>query len=266
MQSGRVPKYKCGQTFFAALRKAFKPAGGVLQKDVFFNASYELPHDPLVSDKERVQMTAQELWKVTGYRFTVRQNIGLTAGHKTRYYCSQDHEKKQKMRPSTRDGAKHRDNVGMRRYNCQSRLNISCKASPTIDVCVITVYIHHHEAHIPYYDVALPSEAAAIIRENLEWSTPSSMVTQIQNTFPSVTGAQVHKAWATMSEVLWKRDTVQLLSAKILLEDFGDDVDVFDITPADGVEQLAWGMRKIGERLKGKLVEIAIDATCTWIC
>lgn len=25
--------------------------------------------DPLISDKERVKMTAQDVWKVTGYRF-----------------------------------------------------------------------------------------------------------------------------------------------------------------------------------------------------
>ena len=65
-----------------------------------------------------------------------------------------------------------------------------------------------------------------------------------------------------MSEVLWKRDHSQLLSAEILLKEFGDDVDVFDVKTADGVQQLCWGMKKIASRLKGKIVEIGIDATC----
>lgn len=37
--------------------------------NVLFNGVYELNEDPLVSDKEQVQMTIQEVWKVTGYRF-----------------------------------------------------------------------------------------------------------------------------------------------------------------------------------------------------
>ena len=41
-----------------------------------------------------------------------------------------------------------------------------------------------------------------------------------------------------MSEMLWKRDHMQLPSAKTLLTEFGDDVDVFEIKVAEGVEQL----------------------------
>jgi hypothetical protein len=37
---------------------------------VDFFGTYEIKEDPLVSDKERVKMTAYEIWKVTGYRFT----------------------------------------------------------------------------------------------------------------------------------------------------------------------------------------------------
>jgi hypothetical protein len=58
---------------------------------------------------------------------------------------------------------------------------------------------------------------------------------------------------------------VQLISAaicKILLNEYLDDVDVFNILAADGVEQLCWGMKNVVSRLKGKEVEIRIDATC----
>ncbi len=38
-------------------------------ENVIFNGAYELDKDPLMSDKEQVQVTVQEVWKVTGYRF-----------------------------------------------------------------------------------------------------------------------------------------------------------------------------------------------------
>lgn len=65
-----------------------------------------------------------------------------------------------------------------------------------------------------------------------------------------------------MSETMWKRDKMQLPSAEALLKEFPEDVEVFDIEVADGVEQLAWGMKKILKGLRGKVVEIGIDATC----
>ena len=38
---------------------------------------------------------------------------------------------------------------------------------------------------------------------------------------------------------------------------------MFDIIVAEDVKQLAWGMKKIASRLRGKVVEVSIDATCT---
>jgi hypothetical protein len=56
--------YKDSQSLFGAIRTCFK--GG---KDVEFYGCYSMPEDPLVSDGERVEMTVNEVWKVTGYRF-----------------------------------------------------------------------------------------------------------------------------------------------------------------------------------------------------
>jgi hypothetical protein len=57
--------YKTGQAFFSALQKKCKD-----HHDVQLNGTYTTPEDPLVSNRERVQMLAHEVWKVTGYRFT----------------------------------------------------------------------------------------------------------------------------------------------------------------------------------------------------
>jgi hypothetical protein len=67
-----------------------------------------------------------------------------------------------------------------------------------------------------------------------------------------------------MSEILWKRDHLQLPSAETLLKEFVKDVDVFDVEVPEHVEQLCWGMKKIAAKLKGKVVEIGIDATCAY--
>ena len=153
----------------------------------------------------------------------------------------------------------------MERFSCRSSLGITC--CPSTDVPnqqIISIWLHHHEKHKPYYDVTMPPEAVAIIRDNLEWSTPSSLTPKIQDLYLAVTGKQVHRAWTDMSETLWKRDPLQLPSAEMLLKEFGDDVDVFDVIKAEGVEQLCWGMKKIGAHLKGKVVEIGIDATCVY--
>jgi hypothetical protein len=152
----------------------------------------------------------------------------------------------------------------MHRYECKSKMNISCRLfwKGKEEIRTITIWLEHHKRHTPYYDVSLPPEAAAMIRENLEWTCPNEMAKRIQSTYPAVSTKQVHKAWTTMSEMLWKKDTEQLPSVKALLGDYSEDVDILDICVADGVEQIAWVMKKIAGPLKGKIIEIGIDATC----
>jgi hypothetical protein len=160
---------------------------------------------------------------------------------------------------------KQRETVGMRRFECHSSLVITCHGNgdPMAHELMVYISLKHTTQHKPYYDVAMPAGAAAIIREHLEWTTPAEMVTKIQDEYPSVTRAQVHDAWTRMSEVLWRKDDNQMASAIKLLAEFPDEVDIF--TPegvSEGVEILCWGMRNIAGQLKGKIVEIALDATC----
>jgi hypothetical protein len=152
----------------------------------------------------------------------------------------------------------------MHRFDCKSGLQVSSLAGDVVGERKISISLQHHDTHVHYYDVGMPLEAASIIREGLEWSTPVEMVGHVQAVFPKVTAQQIHSAWSRMSEILWKRDTMQLPSAETLLKEFGDDVDVLDVHPAEGVEQLAWVMKKIMEPLHGKVVEIGMDATCTY--
>jgi hypothetical protein len=152
----------------------------------------------------------------------------------------------------------------MHRFDCKHRLRVS-SLNGDPGQRKISISLGHFASHVHYYDVAVPAEAAAIIRDGIEWSTPVQMVGKVQGLFPNVTATQIHSAWSEMSQILWKRSDMQLPSAKILLDELGDNVDVLDPQPAEGVQQLAWAMKKVMEPLRGKVVEIGIDATCTYL-
>ncbi|KAF8889149.1 hypothetical protein CPB84DRAFT_1749343 [Gymnopilus junonius] len=223
-------------------------------------------------------MLAEELWKVTGYRFTlvitsehhvkktnqfgsVHDNRPLNGGHTTRFWCSQDEARKKAPKPSEQPNAKHRDHVGMKRYPCRSALLVKYKRNKKGGQDIF-IRLQHHVSHVLYSDVRMPPEALQIIQEQAEWSTPSAMAAKIQVTYPHVTTNQIHAAWRELSETFWRREDAQLPSAKTLLAEFSDDVDIFEpVGVPEGVEMLAWGMKRIAEPLRGKVVEIGIDAT-----
>ncbi|KAJ7804794.1 hypothetical protein B0H14DRAFT_2612039 [Mycena olivaceomarginata] len=115
---------------------------------------------------------------------------------------------------------------------------------------------------ISYEDVSMPPEALNIIRDNVESLMPVAMATKVQAVFPSVTAMQIHRAWREMSEPFWCFDDDQLLSAKKLLEEQTNNVHIFELQDVpEGVEMICGGIKKIGELLKGKVVEIGVDAT-----
>ncbi|KAK7438928.1 hypothetical protein VKT23_009431 [Stygiomarasmius scandens] len=91
--------------------------------------------------------------------------------------------------------------------------------------------------------------------------TPNALVPVVQAEFPNITAAQIYTAWIKLSEELWKRADNQLESAKQLLEELGDEVEVMHTVNPDGVEQLCWVMKKIAGPLGQGTVEVGLDAT-----
>jgi hypothetical protein len=77
--------------------------------------------------------------------------------------------------------------VGMKRYNCHSQLVVTSKAANVTGQQLVSIQLHHHKKHTPYYNIEMPAEALEMIRTDLEWSTPVSMVGHIQALFPNVT-------------------------------------------------------------------------------
>ena len=108
----------------------------------------------------------------------------------------------------------------------------------------------------------MPPEAMQMIQEQVEWLTPSAMATKVRSAYPNLTVAQIYNAWRALSQTFWRRAENQLESAKLLLTEYGNEVDIFELSVPDGVEILAWGMKKIAEPLRGKVVEVGMDATC----
>ncbi|KAF7358846.1 SWIM-type domain-containing protein [Mycena sanguinolenta] len=253
-----VETFEDAESFCEALKDEFKN-----KKAVDFHGTYPILVDPMVSPRARVEMVAREVWTLSGFRFTVKDHRKLKSGHHTRYWCSQDENRKKKTKASQNPGIRNRDTLGMKRFPCHSKLSISCRVQKdNKDILDITVRVKHAAKHVHYEDVALPAAALALIRDNVEWLTPVAMVTKIQAAFPKATAAQIHRAWTQMSEPFWRFDRDQLVSTKMLLQEHPDDVDIFVLRDIPGgVDALCWGMKKIATPLKGQIVEVGVDAT-----
>lgn len=151
----------------------------------------------------------------------------------------------------------------MKRYPRRSQLLITCRRPKNSGKLHITIKLQHHFKYVLYFDVAMPPEAHEMIEEQVEWLKPATMVSKVQSSYPQVTAAQVHTAWRELSKVHWLRDKEQIPSASKLLNEFGHNVDIFEPSNIpEGVEMVAWGMKRIGCLLKGRILEIGLDATC----
>ena len=158
--------------------------------------------------------------------------------------------------------AKHRDNVEMKRYACESAMSVKYKQNKNAGYDIF-INLWHHVNHVLYHNVRMPPEALQMVQEQAEWSTSAAIAGKIQLAYPQVTTNQIHATWRELSQAFWQQDDAQLPSAKKLLAKFGDDVDIFEpVGIPDDVEMLAWKMKRIAGPLRGKVVEIAMDATC----
>ncbi|KAJ6609187.1 hypothetical protein B0H10DRAFT_2298764 [Mycena sp. CBHHK59/15] len=227
-----VELFPNAETFCEALRAEFKAKSAV-----DFHGAYAVPVDPLVSPRQRIIGSAR-------------------TGIKPHYYCSQNEACKKKSKVSQNPDICNQDNVSMKCYPCGSSLRISCtpaKDEEEDDQLMVEVKLKH-AGHISYVDVLMPPGALDIVWENVQWLTPVAMVSKVQASFLNITAAQIHRAWTEMSEVYWRQDDVQLPSAEKLLEEYGEDVDIFKLVDIpEGVEILCWGMMKIAELLKGQI-------------
>lgn len=164
-------------------------------------------------------MLAEELWKITGYRFmwvatfkhhvkktdefdSVHDNHPLKGGHTTWFWCSQDKAWKKAPKPSEKPNTKHCNHVRMKWYPCQSTLLVKYKRNKS-GMQDIFIWLQHHVGHVAYSDVKMPPEALQIIHEHTEWSRPSAMATKIQATYFHITTGQINSALRELSKTYW---------------------------------------------------------------
>ncbi|KAG6853723.1 hypothetical protein C0991_001961 [Blastosporella zonata] len=135
---------------------------------VNFAASYRA-YDSGVSHKQRIQTITHDIWKTTGYRFTVKDHPHAKDGHKTRLWCSQDEAHKNKPSKSSHAPRLTSDGIVLAkaRYPCRSGLLISSRDDSEPNVSHVVVRMHHHLAHEPYYDHTLPPEMTQSIWEKI---------------------------------------------------------------------------------------------------
>lgn len=102
-----------------------------------------------------------------------------------------------------------------------------------------------------------------MVRKNIDWALPNDLTRKIQKDYPAITAKQIMTIWAKLAQELWKRKPEnQMESATILLEESDAVTDLFSLEVEEGVDQLAWGMKKIASLLGTNIVEVGIDATC----
>ncbi|OCH84800.1 hypothetical protein OBBRIDRAFT_807979 [Obba rivulosa] len=144
-------------------------------------------------------------------------------------------------------GANHRKKEHEEKEKSQSQEEDETQAFKTAAIVC-------YNAHSLYEALREAFKCKNLIAERIQWLTPSEIVHQIQAIHPFVTAAQVHTTWTSLSEVLWKHKKNQLNSAKVLLDEFKPDIDVFMVDASDSVEQIM-------QQLQEKIIEVGLNAT-----
>ena len=102
-----------------------------------------------------------------------------------------------------------------------------------------------------------------MVRRDIDWALPNDLTWKIQQDYLVVTSKQIMTIWTKLAQELWKwKPENQMESAMILLRESNDVTDLFVLEVEDGVNQLAWGMKKIAHLLRVGIIKVRIDATC----
>ncbi|KAJ6577571.1 hypothetical protein B0H19DRAFT_1120404 [Mycena capillaripes] len=154
----KPPKaYKTSEELLSALRTT------CLEDSVVdFSGSYLLAGNDAheVSDKQRIQMVINDIWKSTGYRFTVKDHPPTENGHKTRLWCSQDEARRSKHRTEPPRLSRQGEQLSKPRFPCRSRLMIACLPDAQRGGRIVTVRLHHYMRHEAYSEAAYEASTA----------------------------------------------------------------------------------------------------------
>ena len=161
------------------------------------------------------------------------------------------------------DPTKHRDTLGMLKFNCKGSLKVIVDLDIQKEATVELTHDHHEE----YVDVRVPDEVKEYVCENLRrtprqlWEDLGAHAEETGN----LTQKQIHHWWREYSKDAWKKDDDQVQSALKLINEYSNNVtEMFNITE-DGVTAIAFGIKAFIDEVGRKAVEVGIDATCKLI-
>ncbi|KAF7305187.1 SWIM-type domain-containing protein [Mycena kentingensis (nom. inval.)] len=229
--------YEDEEQLYADLR-----AAPLTSSHVHFKGCFKLPVDASESPKERVKSTNRAVLRATGYRCEGRLPCAVEeTGQNPDFLQFSTYDANEAHRTLHPNG----NSWGAREA----------------DDHTIFINLQHSFRHNNYEDHSFPDAALAMVHATDEEVTPSALARRIRNSF-TVLNAQVYNAWREKNGAIWRRDVMQLLSAWKLLKEYDQEVDLFDPENVpEGVEILCWGMKEIAMRLRGEIVEVAMDAT-----
>ena len=151
----------------------------------------------------------------------------------------------------------------MVRYPCQGTLKVVVELD-TVDESqyVVIAALQHNCQHPSYVFISTPKEAIEEMKKMLDYS-PTEVAGKLRKKWGWLRQKQIYRLWSQLCEASWRRDANPMESAKRLIREDAS-VDLWDLQVPDGVVALVWGMKRISERIGREIVEIGIDATCTW--
>jgi hypothetical protein len=148
-------------------------------------------------------------------------------------------------------------------YPCNGTLKVRVELD-TVDEnqYVVIVDLRHNSQHPSYVFTSTPKEAIEEMKRMLDYS-PTKVAGKLRKKWSWLRQKQIYRLWSQLCEASWRHDANPMESAKRLIcEDAS--VDLWDLQVPEGVVALAWGMKRISKRIGREIVEIGIDATCTW--
>ncbi|KAL1735753.1 hypothetical protein EV714DRAFT_279792 [Schizophyllum commune] len=154
----RPGEFKDTPDLIAALRAKFDSEDSIDFSGCFF------VQDGPGNDRNRVKAVIDEIWRATGYKFTIKDHPQLKDGFKTRLWCAQDEiQRARKHNGSLEPRVNSAGEVlGKTRYPCKSSLQVTCREGYAPNERQVTVRIHHHFKHPPFTE-QLPPEAPSML-------------------------------------------------------------------------------------------------------
>jgi hypothetical protein len=151
----------------------------------------------------------------------------------------------------------------MVRYPCKGTLNVIVEPDEVDEnKYMVIAALRHNCQHPSYVFTSTPKEAIEEMKKMLDYS-PTEVAGKLRKKWSWLRQKQIYRLWSQLCEASWRRDANPMESAKCLIHE-DTSVDLWDLQVPEGVVALAWGMKRISERIGKEIVEIGIDATCTW--